>query len=77
MEENNKNLIKEFNGKKYRAVKFVSSDPNDKACNHCAFELGKCRGAIWALGQCYVVEGDGDKIVKDIYYEEVKEELDG
>lgn len=67
-----KNLIKEFNGKKYRAVKFVSSDPNDKACNHCAFELGKCRGAIWVLGQCYVVEGD--RVVKDIYYEEIKNE---
>ncbi len=69
-----KNLVKEFNSKKYRAVKFVSSDPNDKACNHCAFELGKCRGAIWVLGQCYVVEGD--KVVKDIYYEEVKEDKD-
>ena len=68
------NLIKEFNGKKYRAVKFVSSDPNDKACNHCAFELGKCRGAIWVLGQCYVVEGD--KVVKDIYYEEVHDSSD-
>ena len=52
----------EFNGKKYRAVKFISSDSNDKACNHCAFELGKCRGAIWVLGQCYVVEGN--KVVK-------------
>ena len=63
------NLIKEFNGKKYRAVKFVSSDPNDKACNHCAFELGKCRGATWVLGQCYVVEGN--EVTKDVYYEEV------
>lgn len=66
------NEIKALGNKKYRAVKFVSSDPNDKACNHCAFELGKCRGAIWALGQCYVVEGD--KVVKDIYYEEVLDE---
>ena len=61
--------IKEFNCKKYRAVKFISTDPSNKACNHCAFELGKCRGAIWDLGQCYVVEGD--KVVKDVYYEEV------
>ena len=68
------NLIKKFNGKNYRAVKFVSSDPKDKACNHCAFELGKCRGAIWVLGQCYVVEGD--KIVKDVYYEEVPDPND-
>ena len=37
MEENNKNLIKEFNVKKYRAMKFVSSDPNDKACNLLCF----------------------------------------
>lgn len=69
MEENE---IKELGDKKYRAVKFVSSDPNDKACHHCAFELGKCRGAIWVLGQCYVVEGD--TVVKDFYYEEVVEE---
>ena len=67
-----KNLIKELNGKKFKEVKFVSSDPNDKACNHCAFELGKCRGAIWVLGQCYVVEGE--EVTKDIYYEEVKDE---
>ena len=63
------NLIKEFNGKKYRAVKFVSSDPNEKACNHCAVELGKSSGAIWVLGLGYVVEGN--EVTKDVYYEEV------
>ena len=68
------NLIKEFNGKKYRAVKFISSDSNDKACNHCAFELGKCRGAIWALGQCYEVSGPNEEVTKNIYYEEVLDE---
>ena len=68
------NLIKEFNGKKYRAVKFISSDSNDKACNHCAFELGKCRGAIWALGQCYEVAGPNEEVIKNIYYEEVLDE---
>ena len=69
MEENE---IKPLGNKKYRAVKFVSEEKGDIACNHCAFELGKCRGAIWVLGQCYVVEGD--KVTKDIYYEEVKED---
>ena len=33
--------------------------------------LGKCRGAIWILGQCYIVEGD--EVVKNVYYEEVEE----
>jgi len=60
-----------FNGKKYRAVDFVASTPDDTACNHCAFELGKCRGAIFNLGQCYVKESD--EIVVNIYYEEVEE----
>ena len=31
----------------------------------------KCRGAIWVLGQCYVV--NGDEVEKNIYYEEVRE----
>ena len=60
-----------FKGKKYRAVNFVPSTPEDTACNNCAFELGKCRGAIFTLGQCYVKEGE--KIVVNIFYEEVKE----
>ena len=38
--------IGEFKGNKYRFVNFVASTPDDIACNHCAFELGKCRGAI-------------------------------
>lgn len=63
--------IKVLGNKKYRAVEFTSEKKGDIACNHCAFELGKCKGAIWALGQCYVVEGD--KILTNIYYEEVKE----
>ena len=32
---------------KYRAVEFKPTNKDDTACNHCAFELGKCRGAIW------------------------------
>ena len=60
-----------FKGKKYRAVDFVAANPDDVACNHCSFELGKCRGAIFNLGQCYVKEGD--EIVINIYYEEVEE----
>lgn len=58
-----------FNGKKYMEVEFESTDEKDVACNHCAFELGKCRGAIWVLGQCYIKEGE--TIVKNIYYKEV------
>ncbi len=67
MEEN----IKRLGTKQYRPIEFVSCGKDDIACNHCAFELGKCRGAIWALGQCYVV--DGDEVEKNIYYEEVRE----
>lgn len=63
--------IKLMGNKKYRAVKFNPTKKDDTACNHCAFELGKCRGAIWFLGQCYVKEGD--KITKNVYYEEVEE----
>ena len=63
--------IGEFKGNKYRFVNFVASTPDDIACNHCAFEPGKCRGAIWILGQCYIVEGD--EVVKNVYYEEVEE----
>ncbi len=65
-------MIKENIKSKYRAVDFVSSNTGDIACNHCAFELGKCRGAIWTLGQCYVVNEKG--IEKNIYYEEVQEQ---
>ena len=71
MEENE---IKPLGNKKYRAVKFVSEEKGDIACNHCAFELGKCRGAIWALGQCYEVVGPNEKVIKNIYYEEVKDD---
>ena len=58
-----------FNDKKYKSVQFIPSDDKDIACNHCAFELGRCRGAIWILGQCYVVENG--EIVKNIYFEEI------
>jgi hypothetical protein len=68
MEEEN---VKKLGNAKYRAVEFTPCHPKDKACDHCAFELGKCRGAIWALGQCYVVSGD--EVEKNIYYEEVRE----
>ena len=68
MEEEN---VKKLGNTKYRAVEFTPYHSNDKACDHCAFELGKCRGAIWALGQCYVV--NGDEVEKNIYYEEVRE----
>lgn len=62
-----------FKGKKYRAVNFVAKDSEDTACNHCAFELGKCRSAIFTLGQCYVKEGD--EIVVNVYYEEVEDNI--
>ena len=62
--------------KKYRAVNFVPAKPGDIACNHCAFVLGQCRGAIWALGQCYEVEGPDNHVVKNMYFEEVKDEDD-
>lgn len=65
------NEIKTLGNKKYRAVNFVSKEKGDIACNHCAFELGKCRGAIWVLGQCYIT--NGKEVSKNIYYEEVKE----
>ena len=68
MEEEN---VKKLGNAKYRAVEFTPCHSNDKACDHCAFELGKCRGAIWALGQCYVV--NRDEVEKNIYYEEVQE----
>ena len=35
-----------FQGKDYRAVVFQAKERGDTACNHCAFELGKCRAAI-------------------------------
>ena len=41
---------------------------------YCAFELGKYRGAIWALGQCYEVAGPNEEVIKNIYYEEVFDE---
>lgn len=56
---------------KYRAVEFKPTNKDDTACNHCAFELGKCRGAIWILGQCYIK--NGENVTKNIYYEEVEE----
>lgn len=68
MEEEN---IKKLGNTKYRAVEFIPYHSNDKACGHCAFELGKCRGAIWYLGKCYVVENG--VITKNIYYEEIEE----
>ena len=65
------NEIGIFKGKKYKTVKFIASTPDDTACNYCAFELGKCRGAIFNLGQCYIKEDD--EIIVNIYYEEVEE----
>ena len=41
MEEEN---VKKLGNAKYRAVEFTPCHPKDKACDHCAFELGKCRG---------------------------------
>ena len=38
--------IQILGNKKYRAVEFTPSKKDNLACNHCAFELGKCRGAI-------------------------------
>lgn len=61
-----------FKGKSYRAVDFLGKDKDDTACNHCAFELGKCKAAIVSLGQCYIKEGED--ILLNIYYEEVKKE---
>ena len=58
-----------FQGKTYRTVEFKESKSGDIACNHCAFELGKCRGAIWNLGQCYI--SNGRDISKNVYYEEL------
>ena len=69
------NEIKTLGNKRYRAVNFVPTKPGDIACNHCAFELGKCRGAIWALGQCYEVAGPNEEVIKNIYYEEVLDEV--
>jgi hypothetical protein len=63
--------IQILGNKKYIAREFIKSSKDDIACNHCAFELGKCRGAIWALGQCYIT--NGKEVSKNIYYEEVKE----
>ena len=68
------NEIKTLGNKRYRSVNFVPTKPGDIACNHCAFELGKCRGAIWVLGQCYEVAGPNEEVIKNIYYEEVLDE---
>ena len=63
--------IQILGNKKYRAVEFKPTNKDDTACNHCAFELRKCRGAIWILGQCYIK--NGENVTKNIYYEEVEE----
>ncbi len=68
MEDNDVGIYK---GKYYKAVEFKAIKEGDTACNHCAFELGKCRSAIIALGQCYIVE-DGIEI-RNVYYKEVEE----
>lgn len=47
---NEDKIIKKFKEEKYRMIKFVLKDSKDKACNHCAFELGKCEAEIMALG---------------------------
>ena len=69
MEDNEIGIYKD---KFYKAIEFKPKKEGDIACNHCAFELGKCRGAIWVLGQCYLV--NGDEIDRNIYYEEVDSE---
>jgi len=61
--------IGSFKGKEYRAVVFQAKKQGDIACNHCAFELGKCRAAIWNLGQCYI--SNGRDVSKNVYYEEL------
>ena len=66
--------IQILGNKKYRAVEFKPTKKDNLACNYCAFELGKCRGAIWALGQCYEVAGPNEEVIKNIYYEEVLDE---
>lgn len=58
-----------FQGKTYRAVEYVKNSSGASACDYCAFQLGKCRGAIWSLGQCFVL--NGEEIIKNIYYEEL------
>jgi len=58
-----------FHGKEYIAVEYKPNPTKASACDFCAFELGKCRAAIWALGQCYLV--DGETIIKNVYYEEL------
>lgn len=63
------NEIGFFMGKCYKAVEFMPEKKGDIACNHCAFELGKCRSAIIALGQCYIVEDNVE--IRNIYYKEV------
>ena len=68
--------IKVLGNKKYIAREFIQSSKDDIACNHCAFELGKCRGAIWILGQCYEVIGPDKEVIKNIYYEEVIDEVE-
>ena len=66
------NEIGTYKDKLYKAIEFKPKKEGDIACNHCTFELGKCRSSIIALGQCYIVE-DGIEI-RNVYYEEVKEE---
>lgn len=68
MEDNEIGIYKD---KFYKAIEFKPQKEGDIACNHCAFELGKCRSAIIALGQCYIVE-DGIEI-RNVYYKEVSE----
>lgn len=60
-----------FKNSEYVAVEFVEENEKDIACNHCAFELGKCQPAILKLGQCYIKEGD--EVIVNIYYRVLKE----
>lgn len=65
------NEIGVYKGKSYRAIKFEKKEERDIACKYCSFELGKCRPAIMALGQCYIVENDIE--IRNVYYEEVSQ----
>ena len=58
-----------YHGKQYKTVAYIPNPKGASACDFCAFELGKCRAAIWALGQCFIVQGE--EIVKNVYYEEL------
>jgi len=49
----------------FSRIFFVGSEEEDIGI----FFGKECRAAIWALGQCYLV--DGETIIKNVYYEEL------